>query len=87
MNPKDSSDLTSSPISVVVHDHGVETVGGVLLLLGLGEAPLDGGGVVLAALEEIEAGKIRAIPKPPEEDAEAEAEAALLTDAEEPDKA
>src|SRR5947207_4483225 len=39
------------------------------------------------SLEEIEAGKIRAIPKPPEEDAEAEAEAALLTDAEEPDKA
>ena len=39
------------------------------------------------SLEEIEAGKIRAIPKPPEEDAEAEAEAALLTDAEEPDQA
>jgi len=39
------------------------------------------------SLEEIEAGKIRAIPKPPEEDVEAEAEAALLTDAEEPDKA
>src|SRR5438309_81149 len=39
------------------------------------------------ALEEVEAGKIRAIPKPPEEDAEAEAEAALLSDAEEPDKA
>ena len=39
------------------------------------------------SLEEIEAGKIRAIPKPPEENAEAEAEAALLTDAEEPDKA
>src|SRR6266511_4202989 len=39
------------------------------------------------ALEEIEAGKIRAIAKPPEEDAEAEAEAALLTDAEEPDQA
>src|SRR6266511_2648063 len=39
------------------------------------------------AMEEIEAGKILAIPKPPEEDAEAEAEAALLTDAEEPDQA
>ncbi|HEV8205997.1 MAG TPA: DNA-directed RNA polymerase subunit omega [Acidimicrobiia bacterium] len=39
------------------------------------------------SLEEIEAGKIRSIPKPPEEDAEAEAEAALLTDAEEPDQA
>ena len=39
------------------------------------------------SLEEIEAGKIRAIPKPPEVDAEAEAEAALLTDAEEPDQA
>jgi DNA-directed RNA polymerase subunit omega len=39
------------------------------------------------SLEEIEAGNIRAIPKPPEEDAEAEAEAALLSDAEEPDKA
>ncbi|MFL6244040.1 MAG: DNA-directed RNA polymerase subunit omega [Acidimicrobiia bacterium] len=39
------------------------------------------------SLEEIEAGKIRAIPNPPEEDAVAEAEAALLTDAEEPDQA
>jgi DNA-directed RNA polymerase subunit omega len=39
------------------------------------------------SLEEIEAGKIRAIPKPPEEDAESEAEAALLTDAEGPDQA
>ena len=39
------------------------------------------------SLEEIEVGKIRAIPKPPEEDAETEAEAALLTDAEEPDQA
>jgi DNA-directed RNA polymerase subunit omega len=39
------------------------------------------------SLEEIEAGKIRAIPKPPEEDPEAEAEAALLTDAGEPDQA
>ena len=39
------------------------------------------------SLEEIEAGKIRAIPKPPEEDAEAEAEAALLTDAGDPDQA
>src|SRR5437016_14535663 len=39
------------------------------------------------AMEEVEAGKIRAIPKPPEEAAEAEAEAALLSDAEEPDKA
>ncbi len=39
------------------------------------------------SLEEIEAGKIRSIPKPPEEDAESEAEAALLTDAEEPDQA
>ena len=39
------------------------------------------------SLEEIEAGKIRAVAKPPEEDVEAEAEAALLTDAEEPDRA
>jgi DNA-directed RNA polymerase subunit omega len=41
------------------------------------------------SLEEIEAGKIRAVPKPPEEGAEseAEAEAALLTDAGEPDQA
>jgi DNA-directed RNA polymerase subunit omega len=39
------------------------------------------------SLEEIEAGKIQAVPKPPEEDAESEAEAALLTDAEGPDQA
>jgi DNA-directed RNA polymerase subunit omega len=39
------------------------------------------------SLEEIEAGKIQAVPKPPEEDAEAEAAAALLTDAEAPDQA
>jgi DNA-directed RNA polymerase subunit omega len=39
------------------------------------------------SLEEIEAGKIRAVPKPPDEDAESEAEAALLTDAEGPDQA
>jgi DNA-directed RNA polymerase subunit omega len=40
------------------------------------------------SLEEIEAGKIRAVPKPPEEEeAEAQAEAALLTNAEEPDQA
>lgn len=40
------------------------------------------------SLEEIEAGKIRAIPKPlEEEEAEAQAEAALLTNAEEPDQA
>ena len=52
MNPQDSSDLVDGPISVVVHDHGVETVGGLLLLLGLGEAALDRGGVVLAPLEQ-----------------------------------
>jgi hypothetical protein len=39
------------------------------------------------SLEEIDAGKIRAVPKPPEEEAEADAEAALLTDAEEPGEA
>jgi DNA-directed RNA polymerase subunit omega len=39
------------------------------------------------SLEEIEAGKIRAVPKPPEEEAESDAEAALLTDAEGPDQA
>jgi DNA-directed RNA polymerase subunit omega len=39
------------------------------------------------SLEEIEAGKIRAVPKPPEEETEAAAEAALLTDAEEPGEA
>ncbi|HYV58736.1 MAG TPA: DNA-directed RNA polymerase subunit omega [Acidimicrobiia bacterium] len=39
------------------------------------------------SLEEIEAGKIQAVPKPPEEDVEGGAEAALLTDAEEPDQA
>ena len=38
------------------------------------------------SLEEIEAGKIRAVPKPSEEDVEAGAEAALLTDAEDPDQ-
>ena len=60
-----------------------------LLLVGCG-APSTTGFVQKAAMSdmyEIEAGKIRAIPKPPEEDAEAEAEAALLSDAEEPDKA
>ena len=39
------------------------------------------------SLEEIEAGKIRAVPRPAEEDAQSEAEAALLTDAEDPDQA
>src|SRR2546423_8875814 len=39
------------------------------------------------SLEEIEAGNIAAIPKPPAENAEAEAEAAVLTDAEEPAEA
>jgi hypothetical protein len=49
---QDSSDLPSSLISVVVHDHCVETIRRPLLLLGLGEAALDRGGVVLTALEE-----------------------------------
>jgi hypothetical protein len=49
---KDSSDLVRGPIGVVVDDHGVEPVGGGFLDVGPGEAPLDGGGVVLAALEE-----------------------------------
>jgi hypothetical protein len=49
---QDSSDLTSSPTSVVVHDHGVEAVGGVLLLLGSSEAALERLGIVLPPLEE-----------------------------------
>src|SRR5213594_4164814 len=49
---QDSSDLTSSPISVVVHDHGVEAVGGLLLLLGSSEASLERLGIVLPPLEE-----------------------------------
>jgi hypothetical protein len=42
--------LVSSPISVFVHDHGIEAVGGRLLDVGLGQAALDGPGVVLPAL-------------------------------------
>src|SRR5436309_1016444 len=49
---QDSSDLTSRPISVVVHDHGVEAVGGLLLLLGEREAALDGSRVVLPPIEQ-----------------------------------
>src|SRR2546429_2160315 len=49
---QDSSDLTSSPISVVVHDHGVEAVGGLLLLFSSSEASLDRLGIVLPPLEE-----------------------------------
>src|SRR5690242_1453815 len=49
---QDSSDLTSSPISVVVHDHGVEPVGSLFLLFGSSEPSLDRLGIVLPPLEE-----------------------------------
>src|SRR5712691_2264464 len=49
---QDSSDLTSSLTGVVVHDHGVEAVGGLLLLFGPSEATLDRLGIVLPPLEQ-----------------------------------
>src|SRR2546421_4389315 len=49
---QDSSDLLGSPVWVVVHDDGVESVGQSLLGVGLGQAAVDGLGVVLAPLDE-----------------------------------